>query len=79
MKIKRIEFAHEITDPYIDNLDVLVENEDGYVYTIFVSKPGDFIDQMEQEKINFIMPDTPKIIVKKLTEKIVREAILVYT
>jgi hypothetical protein len=60
-------------------LDVLVENEDGYVYTIFVSKPGDFIDQMEQEKINFIMPDTPKIIVKKLTEKIVREAILVYT
>ena len=29
MKIKRIEFAHEITDPHIDNLDVFVENEDG--------------------------------------------------
>jgi len=33
---------------------------------------------MEQEKINFIMPDTPKIIVRKLTEQIVREAIQAY-
>ena len=29
MKIKKIEFAHEITDPHMDNLDVFVENEDG--------------------------------------------------
>lgn len=78
MKIKRIEFTHEITDPHIGNLDVLVENEDGYTYTIVVSTPGDLLDQMEQEKINFIMPDTPKIIVKKLTEQIVREAIEAY-
>ena len=28
MKIKRIEFAHEIKDPYINNLDVFGENED---------------------------------------------------
>ena len=53
MKIKRIEFAHEITDPYMDNLDVFVENEDGYTYTIVVSTPGDLLDQMEQEKIRF--------------------------
>jgi hypothetical protein len=78
MKIKRIEFAHEITDPYIDNLDVLVENENGYTYTIVVTTPGDLLDQMEQEKINFIMPHTPRIIVKKLTEQIVREAIEAY-
>ena len=78
MKIKSIEFAHEITDPYMDNLDVFVENEDGYTYTIVVSAPGDLLDQMEQEKINFIMPSSPKIIVKKLTEQIVREAILAY-
>ena len=31
-----------------------------------------------QEKINFIRPETPKIIVKKLTEPIVREAIEAY-
>lgn len=78
MKIKRIEFAHEITDPQMDNLDVFVENEDGYTYTIVVSTPGDLVDQMEQEKINFIRPDTPKIIVRKLTESIVREAIEAY-
>ena len=78
MKIKRIEFAHEITDPHIDNLDVFVENEDGYTYTIVVSTPDDLVDQMEQEKFNFIRPDTPKIIVKKLTEPIVREAIEAY-
>lgn len=29
MKIKRIEFAHKITNPYIDNVDLFVENEDG--------------------------------------------------
>ena len=78
MKIKIIEFAHEITDPHMDNLDVFVENEDGYTYTIVVSTPGDLVDQMVQEKINFIRPDTPKIIVKKLTEPIVREAIEAY-
>jgi len=30
MKIKRIEFAEEITDVNNDNIDVFVENEDGY-------------------------------------------------
>ena len=78
MKIERIEFAHEITDPHIDNLDVFVENEDGYTYTIVVSTPDDLVDQMVQEKINFIRPDTPKIIVKKLTKPIVRKAIEAY-
>ena len=68
MKIKRIEFAHEITDPYMDNLDVFVENEDGQTYTIVVSTPGDLLDRIEQEKINFIMADMSKIIVKKLTQ-----------
>lgn len=67
-----------ITIIHIDNLDVFVENEDGYTYTVIVSTPGDLLDQMEQEKINFIIPDTLKIIVKKLTEQIVREAIKPY-
>lgn len=64
MKIKRIEFAYEITDSYINNLDVLVENENGYKYTIVVSTPVDLLDQMEQEKINFIIPGTPKLLSK---------------
>ena len=44
MKIKKIEFAHKITNTHIDNLDVFVENEDGYTYTIIVSTPGDLLD-----------------------------------
>ena len=45
---------------------------------MIVSTPGGLVDQMEQKKINFIMPDISKIIVKKLTEQIVREAIEAY-
>ena len=71
MKIKRIEFAHHITDPYTDNSGVLVENENGYTYMIIVSIPGDLVDQMVQEKINFIRPEL-KILVRKLTEPIIR-------
>jgi hypothetical protein len=78
MLIKRIRFIDEIRDVYNDSVDVGVVFEDGYSYTIVVSTPADLVDQMEQEKINFIIPDTPKIIVKKLTEEIVREAIEAY-
>jgi hypothetical protein len=34
MKIKRIEFMEEITDVDNDNIDVLVENENGYKYIL---------------------------------------------
>jgi len=78
MKIKRIEFAHEITDVDNDNVDVFVENEDGYTYTIVVGTPGDLLEEMDQEKTNFIRPGTPMIIVKKLTKEIVMEAIQAY-
>lgn len=78
MKIKQIQFIDEIRDPYRDNVDVLVENEDGYKYMIVACTPGDLLKQMEENKLNFIMPHTPRIIVKKLTEQIVREAIEVY-
>ncbi len=42
MLIKSIEFAHEITDVDKDNVDV------------FVSTPKDFLEKMDQEKINFV-------------------------
>lgn len=34
---------------------------------------------MLQEKTNFIKPDTPMIVVKKLTKEIIDEAIKTYT
>jgi hypothetical protein len=70
MKIKRIEFMEEITDVDNDHIDVLVENEDGYKYIIDVGTPQDLLEEMNQEKANYIRPGTLKIIVKKLTEDI---------
>ena len=64
MKIKRIEFMEEITDVHNDNIDVLVENEDGYSYIIGVRTPQDLFEEMNQEKANFVQPGTSKIIVK---------------
>jgi hypothetical protein len=78
MKIKRIEFMEEITDVHNDNIDVLVENEDGYNYIISVGTPQDLLEEMNQEKANFVRPGTLNIIVKKLTKKIVTEAIEAY-
>ena len=78
MKIKRIEFMEEITDLYNDNIDVLVENEDGYNYIVGVGTPQNLTEEMNQEKANFFRPGTPKIIVKKLTKEIVTEAIEAY-
>ena len=78
MKIKRIEFMGEIRDIHNDNVDVLVETEDGYNYIIVVVTLQDLLEEMNQEKVNFVQPCSPKIIVKKLTKEIVTEAIQAY-
>ena len=78
MKIKQIKFLEEIHNIYNENIDVLVENEDGYEYIIVVGTPHDLLDQMKKEKTNFIGPGTIHIIVKKLTKEIITEAIKTY-
>ena len=78
MQIKRIEFLEEIRDVNNDNIDVLVENETGYNYIVTVGTPQDLLEEMKQEKMNFVRPGTPMIIVKKLTEEIIMEAIQAY-
>ena len=78
MKIKRIEFMEEIRDVDNDNIDVLVESEDGYKYIIVVGTPQDLLEEMKQEKSNYVRPGTINIIVKKLTREIVTEAIQAY-
>ena len=78
MKIKRIEFLEEIKDINNDNIDVLVEKEDGYKYIVTVGTPQDLIEEMNQERTNYVRPSTPNIIVKKLTKEIVTEAIQAY-
>ena len=78
MLVKSIRFAHEITDINNENVDVIVEFENGYNYVIVVGTPGDLVDEMNQEKKNFVLPRGPMIIVRKLTEEIVMEAIQAY-
>jgi hypothetical protein len=78
MRIKNIRFIDEVKDEENDSIDVGVEFEDGYYYTIIVRTPNDLIEEMLQEKTNFVEPGTPIIIVKKLTKEIVIEAIKAY-
>ena len=62
MKIKRIEFMEDVRDVSNDNIDVLVEKEDGFSYIVTVGTPQDLLEE----------------IVKKLTKEIIREAIQAY-
>lgn len=78
MRIKKIRIIDEIKDPFNDSVDVGVKFEEGYSYTIIVRTPHDFIQEMLEEKTNFSEPGTPVIVVKKLTEEIITEAILAY-
>ena len=78
MKIKRIEFLEDVKDASNDNIDVLVEKVDGSSFIVTVGTPQNFLEEMSQEKTNFIRPGVPMIIVKKLTKEIVREAIRAY-
>ena len=48
MAISKIEFVDEITDITNDNIDVLVENEDGYTYVVVVGTPQDLIEKLQE-------------------------------
>ena len=78
MKIKRIEFLEDVKDASNNNIDVLVEKVDGSSFIVTVGTPQNFLEEMSQEKTNFIRPGVPMIIVKKLIKEIVREAIGAY-
>lgn len=78
MKIKKIRFFEEIKDVTNDNIDIGVETETGYTYIVTVGTPSDLLEEMKQEKTNFIGPYTPMIIVKSLTEEIIVKAIQAY-
>jgi len=78
MKIKRIEFLEDVRDVSNDNIDVLIEKSNGSSFIVIVGTPQNLLEKMSQEKMNFIRPGIPMIIVKKLTKQIVRKAIGAY-
>ena len=78
MRIKSIRILEEIRDLELDSLDVLVECENGYTYVVVVTTPEYLADELVQENINYIRPQSPIIIVRKLTKQIIEEALLAY-
>ena len=81
MLIKSIIFPtylEDITDIENSNIDVFVELEDGYTYTVVVATAKNIESLMDKEKMNYFEPGYPFIIVKKLTKEIISEAIEAY-
>ena len=81
MLIKSISFPtylEDITDIENSNIDVFVQLEDAYTYTVVVATTKNIESLMDKEKINYFEPGYPFIIVKKLTKEIITEAIEAY-
>ena len=81
MLIKSISFPtylEDITDIENSNIDVFVELEDGYTYTVVVATAKNIESLMDKERMNYFEPGYPFIIVKKLTKEIISEAIEAY-
>ena len=81
--IKEISFVNstaleEIEDIENDNLDVFVELEDGFIYTLVIATAQNLISLMDKERMNYSEPGPPFIIVKKLTKEIIEEAVKAY-
>ena len=81
MLIKSISFPtylEDITDIENSNIDVFVELEDGYTYTVVVATAKNIESLMDKEGMNYFEPGYPFIIVKKLTKEIISKAIQAY-
>ena len=81
MLIKSISFPtylEDITDIENSNIDVFVELEDAYTYTVVVATAKNIESLMDKERTNYFEPGYPFIIVKKLTKEIISEAIQAY-
>ena len=79
MLIKSISFPTYLEEDIENsNIDVFVELEDGYTYTVVVATAKNIESLMDKEKMNYFEPGYPFIIVKKLTKEIISEAIEAY-
>lgn len=78
MKIKEISYLDPIEDAENDCLDVRVTLENNDYYYVEVATPKFFYTLMKRFNRNFLPPYFPYIIVEKLTNKIIRDAIQEY-
>lgn len=81
MLVRSISFPIPLTtieDIHDDNIDVFVTLEDGFDYTVVVATYKNILSLMDKDKVNFLEPGCPCIIVRKLTMKVIQEAIKAY-
>lgn len=78
MLIKNIRILDEITDIENDSIDVCVDSEDGYTFTVSIATTKHLLQRMDEEKSNFFNPNELIIVVRKLTQEIITEALEAY-
>lgn len=61
-----------------DNIDIFVELENGWTYTMVVATPLNLLSLMKKDSKDFLNPSGPFIIVSKLTKDIIDRAIKEY-
>ena len=81
MLVKKISFPTYLEDSQgieNSNIDVFVEVEDGYTFTVIVGTAKNIEYLMDKWKTNYFPPGEPFIIVKELTQEIIEETIKAY-
>jgi hypothetical protein len=71
-------YLEDVTGIETSNIDVFVELEDGYTYTVVVATAKNIEYLMNKEKMNYFEPGHPFIIVKEITKEIVEETLKAY-
>ena len=78
MLIRNIRILDEITDIENDSIDVCVDCEDNFTVTVSVATTKYVLQRMDEQKSNFSNPNELIIVVRKLTQEIIAEAIEAY-
>lgn len=61
-----------------ENVDILLELDDGYTYVVVLATPQNIEYVMDQDKKNYLRPGHLFSVAKELTKKIVKETIKAY-
>jgi hypothetical protein len=64
--------AFDSINPDNDNIDVLVQTENGQQYTFVVATPDNVKNLMKKDNVSFLKPGLPFLFVEKLTDTNIR-------
>ena len=81
MRVESINFLgliEDIDDIFDSNMDVSVNLENGRNYVVVVGTLKNLLRLMENEKSDFLSPEDPIVIIKKMTKEVAEEAIQAY-